>query len=299
MRTRGHSREKRKTAEKGQKKMPSKIKLLSQSIRTSGELEKQLNKINIPLVNVEDLLEDTEDIESGLDASEDLEGMETDDESEGFEDENIDYDEVNKEDPFDIEFNNKRWRDVHLAEVMLKKGIPSISFLHVPVADATDAVINGAITERNRVFREMAVFLATKQERFFESPVMDNIANLNQEDIVKHLNTKGYKIHKEHVSRMLDSLFFMLPGIGRTPSRILFKRYGKHRLSKDDKLKFAAEFLDTCYDDISQLEKAKRFWEYIKDKKGIEIRLSSSNDANDRFRNLKNIIRNAEKMRKG
>lgn len=297
MRTRGFAREKIKGTGKGQKTLPSKMRVLSQSVRTSGDIERQLNEINIPLINVDDLLEDAGDIENELDVSDDID---VDGEDEGSEDDNVDYDEPVEEELFDIESDNKSWKGIYVAEVMISKGIPSVSFLHVPIADTTDVVISGAIAERNKVFREMAVFLAARQCNFFESSEMGNIVNLNQEDLVKYLNAKGYKLPKEHVSRMIDTLYFMTTDKGKVPSRVLFKRYGhKTGLSKDDKLKIAAEFLNTCRDDVSQLEKAKRFWLYLKDKKGIEIKLPSSSDENNRFRNLKNMIRDAERLRKG
>lgn len=276
-----------------------KINIPSLSIRTTSDLERELSKRNIPLIDIGDLLNETEDNESELDALEDIEGFDADDENSGFEDENVDYDDGGIEDPFDEEYDFKRRRGIYTAEVVYNDDVPSVSFLQIPIADTNNALFNGAIAERSRIFQVIAYFLALKQKEFLKTAMLNKIVNLNQKDLVRYLDTNGCKIAKEPVSRMLDSLFFVLPGMGRIPSRLLFKRYGhKTGLSKEERSELAVEFLNSCSDEVSQLEKAKRFWKYLKDQKGIQIKLTSSDNDNDKFRNIKNIIRDAEKKLK-
>lgn len=276
-----------------------KINIPSLSTRTASDLEMELNKRNIPLIDIRDLFNEIEDNESEFDAPEDIDGFDADDENSGFEDENVDYDEGGIEDPFDEEYDFKRRRGIYTAEVAYNDDVPSVSFLQIPIADTTNALFNGAIAERSRIFQVIAYFLSLKQKEFFKTATLNKIVNLNQLDLVRYLDTNGCKSAKAPVSRMLDSLFFVLPGMGRIPSRLLFKRYGhKTGLSKAERAELAEEFLKSCSDEVSQLEKAKRFWEYLRDQKGIQIKLASNDNDNDRFRNMKNIIRDAEKKLK-
>lgn len=261
------------------------------TIYTSGDLEHQLNKKGIPLIDTEDILEDIEDAEDEIENSEELEGM--DDDNESLEDEDVDYDETIENDPFDIEERHKSRKAIYVVEVTISNDTPSIQFLQAPLALTTDISIENTLAARNKVFREMASFIAKSQKGFFLSPQMGNIINLNQKDLLIDMNGKGYKLAKEHISRMLDSLFFKIKGMGILPGKLLFKHYGHVTgLSKDDKL--VLEYLSTCSKGLSQLEKAKELWEFIREKRGIEIKLTDNPNESDRYRTLTNMIRDAE-----
>lgn len=295
MRTRSHNRKQRKekVGKEIEKTLHAKKILSSKSILTSGNLEKQLGEMNIPLIDFEDILDEEESIESDLEESEDLEGLE---ENEVLEDDDIDYDEAPDEDPFDREDIERVQRGIYIVSVEINSDSPFIQFLHVPLADTSDAIVQNTFIIRYKYFREIAQFIALKQKNFFSKLEMEGIKNLNQEDLVKYIQKKGYKLKKEHISRMLDSLFFRIKGMGDVPAKNLFRRYGhKTGLSGEEKLSLAIEFLKNCKEGLTQLEKAKGLWEYVRDKKGIEIKLSHSTNENNKYRNLKNIINEAQK----
>uniref|UniRef100_A0A7C3WLG0 Uncharacterized protein n=1 Tax=Dictyoglomus turgidum TaxID=513050 RepID=A0A7C3WLG0_9BACT len=295
--SKGHSIEKRET-KKTVRKSEKKVKTISDKKRkslltllTEPSLEKKFDEINIQQVNTEELF-DIEDLNTP--SEEDIEGVSITEEYGEIEDEDIDFDEPPVFDPFDVEDRESFRNTKYIAEVSIRDGKSDVQFLYLPIFDAKNNLINGMLIKRNRIFKEMAYFIAERQKEFFISFDFNKVEPLNQKDLVKYINGRGYKLEKSHISRLLSSLFFRVKGKGDISARQLFKRYGyKTGLSKDEMLKLAEEFTKKGGDYKNQLDKAIKFHEYLKGK-GIKIQLSNSTNNNDKYRHLKNILKEVE-----
>jgi len=144
------------------------------------------------------------------------------------------------------------------------------------------------------VFKEMALFIAGAQQSYFRTRDESTLANLNQQDLVKFLESKNHRLKKEHVSRMLDVLYFKTEGSGTVPAKHFFRRYGsKTRLSQAEKFAFAKDFLRSCEKGLTQLEKAKGLVEFIRHK-GIDITLSDSGNDHNKYKQFKTVIQKIE-----
>lgn len=271
-----------------------------QIIRTTAHLSETLRGKNIPELDMEDILEkDNETEEQDIDTTEDTLG----EDDVGEEDEDIDYDEIRVSDPFDIEYTGKIKRGRYIAEVPInEKGIclpRSIKFLQIPIYETDDNLDRNAIFERFKLFHKMASFLAEKQSGYFLNPQEINLINLNQMDLVNYL--QKYNISKEHVSRMLNALYFRVQGVGDVPSKYLFERYGhKTGLNKDELFNLAKIFLWSVTNTsrgkkFTRLHEAKAFRKFVKKETNREIELSHNPNEHDRYKNIKNILNRARK----
>mgnify|MGYP001565681499 CR=1 FL=1 len=270
-----------------------------QIIRTTGHLSETLREKNISELDIEDILEkDNETEEQDIETTEDTLG-----ESDvGEEDEDIDHDEIRVSDPFDIEHTGKIKRGRYIAEVPInEKGTclsHSIKFSQIPIYETDDNLNRNTLFERFKLFHKMASFIAQKQSGYFLHPQETNLINLNQKDLVNYL--QEYSISKEHVSRMLNALYFRVQGIGDIPSKYLFERYGKIELSKDKLFKLAEIFLGSVANanrgkKFTRLHEAKAFRKFVKKEADCEIELSNNPNEHDRYKNIKNILHRARK----
>lgn len=282
--------------------LPEQVKKITQTIRTAGDLDIVLRKINVEKQDNEEILEealdrDIDNLEDNVEP-EDSDEEDLTEEHDEWEDDYTDYDEQKVSDPFDIEGKDTARHSIYIAEVLIIDSNPSVRFSKIPVYDTPNELIRNTLYERYKVFNEMAHFIVKKQKGFFLNPASGKLANLNQEDLVKYFKNKKYNLTKHNISRMLNSLLFRMVGLGYIPAKALFKRYGYVTgLSKDDKLSLAREFLKQRGKGLSQLEKARKFREFIKKKEGREIKLSNASKESDRYRTLINILRKAEEKK--
>ncbi|MEW6418379.1 MAG: hypothetical protein AB1480_09695 [Nitrospirota bacterium] len=298
----GHSKKiaktKKPTKETAQKpkKLPEEKQTSLQTILTATSVEKKFDEMNIQQVNPEELFKDDKFLKD-LSGEESIEEMSLKDEYGEIEDEDIEFDEPSRPDTFDIEDRDKIRRSKYIIEIFIENNNINAHSAHAPMFDTSDNLINGTMIRRYNIFKEMAYFIAEKQKGFFINPDLKYLNPLNQKDLVMYLQSKKYVLEKGHISRMLDALYFRIKGRGDLPAKHLFKRYGhKTRLSKDDMLTFAVRFLDIYNEKASQLDRAKRFHEYLKEEKNIEIPLSDSLKENDKYKYLKNILKEAAKI---
>lgn len=298
-----HSKEKRPQKKTGEVKVArtlseSKQKSLA-AIKTAGDLSKLLNETNIAQVDVEEFLseitqEEVEELEDTVLWEEpDNDGLR--EENDDLEDDYIDYDELRANDPFEVEDNENKGGPVYIVAVRFVEDNPVVEFLQVPQYSTNDVLVrNTIIIERFRLFREMASFIVEIQKAYFKTKKNKVLANLNQQDLVISLEKNKFRMKKEHVSRMLDVLFFKIDGLGTIPAKYFFKRYGtKSKLSQEEKLLFATEFLSTCESGLTQLAKAKGLVEFIRHK-GIDIVLSNSENEHNKYKQFKTIIQRIE-----
>jgi|GEM_PF-1805277 len=278
-----------------------------QSIKTSQDLRQALAKMNV--------IEDIDEISDEM-AEEALEGIEDDILDEGVdedlteyyeetEDDYLDFDEEKGIDPFEGADRIKEpAMSGYVVEVRWEGNKPVIDFLEAPRFFVDDPLIEDALYQRMKIYREMVVFIARHQRGYIKSPAEDNLQELKQDDLVKHIQKK-FRLEKAHISRMLDNLFFKINGLGIVSAKGLFRSYWTRRgygdaLSRERKISYAVEFLRELKDrkNYNQLQMAKMFWQFCKDKKGVEIKLSANPRENDKYRNLKNIIKEAERRLK-
>ena len=271
------------------------------SIRTTGDLSKTLLAKNSQELDIEDLLEkENEAVEQDIEKVEDTQG----EYDVGEVDEDLDYDEAGVADNFDIEYLGKIKKGHYIAEVLLNENksyySDHVMFLELPVYEVYDKLTRDVLFERYRLFYEIATFIAGKQAVYFSDPKNVNPANLNQMDLVYYL--QKYNISKEHVSRMLNALYFRVKGIGDVTSKYLFERYGhKTGLNQEELSQLAKNFFEINSksqgkrNKFTRLEEAKMFKEFVKKKIGKEIELSDSSKEHDRYKNIKNILNRARK----
>lgn len=295
----GHSKEIRKTKKQtGEtvqipKTLKEGKKISLNSIRTATSVEKNFEEMNIQQVNLEELFEDDKFFKD-LSIEESTNEMYLKDEYGEIEDEDIDFDEPSKPDPFDIEDRDRFRRDKYIVEVFIRNNTLDVQFVHVPMFNANNNLINDTLSKRYGIFKNMASFIANKQKGFFVNPDFDNLNLLKQKELVEHLkDEKGYSLGKAHISRMLDALYFRIKGKGYIPAKRLFER-GILGLKKGDMLKLAKEFLINYKNKVSQHIRAKSFHEYL-EKKNIKIKLSESRNEHDKYKYLMKILKEAEK----
>lgn len=286
------------------KGIPKNKKLSQQVIRTCSDLAEVIDKSKeIIAEDDSDLADDLENKSDEL--TDEIEPEEDEESTNGGEDEgnddDIDYDEPDTGDPFDIEERGSGRRERYTVEISVKGNTPIIHFLHIPKFKTKDPLIKGAIYSRYKLFHEMAAFIGRKQIQYFQSKDEAKKVNLNQKDIVEHLNKKGIEgITTQHISRMLNALFFQIDGCVY-PARYLFRRYGhKLRLNQEDAITLGREFLISLKNEtgLTQVEKAKRFYEFLNNKRGFEIKLSDNPNESERFRSLIIIITQVEESLK-
>ncbi len=299
----GHSKEirktKRQTKETDQKpkKLPKEKQKSLQTILTATSVEKKFEEMNIPQVNPEELFEDDKFL-NDLSGEESTDEMSLKDEYGEIEDEDIDFDEASRIDPFDIEDRDRIERAKYIVETFIRDDTFDVQFVYIPIFSTKNNLINNTLIRRYNIFKEMAYFIAEKQKSFFIKPDAKYLNPLNQKDLIEYLKRKEYKLEKGHISRMLDALYFRIKGRGDLPAKQLFKRYGhKTHVSRHDLLELAKGFLDSAYfnKNDSQLYRAKRFHEYLKEEKSVVIPLPDSLREDDKYRYLKNILKEAEK----
>lgn len=272
-------------------------------IKTTADLGQLMEQRNIPQIDFDEQLSDilAEDLEELEDIVEG-ENPDNDDLREEYDDEEDDYkdyDEMGPNDPFEIEERDTSHKPIYVVTASFEKGDAIIEFQQVPQYDTNNVLVKNALLERNMLLHKMAFFIAQAQTSFFKTNDEKHLGNLNQQDIVEALKKQGKNLSKEHVSRMLDALYFKIEGLGTVPAKFLFKRYGtKSRLNQEDKLADACEFLKICDVNLNQLEKAKALVQFIEQKRGITIGLSGSKNEHDKYKQWKNIIRQVEAERK-
>lgn len=289
------------TVEKTQKKLPEGQKIVSASVRTTNDLDKLMEQLNIPQFDVDEFLseilpEECKDLEDTVEGD-NPDGDDFREEDDDLEDDYNEYDEMRPDEPFDTEERDNRYSQKYIATISFKETPPKIEFSNVPQYDTDNNLIKEALYERYELIYKMAYFIAETQGSYFKTGDEKDIKNLNQQEIVRFLKNK----RKEHVSRLLDTLYFKIEKIGTVPARFFIKRYGhKTGLTQNEKLEYAREFLESCgTTNLNQLQKAKKLVEFIEKEKGISIKLSNSKNEHYRYKQWKNLIHEVEKEKKG
>lgn len=277
-------------------------------IRTTSHLSETLRGINIQELDIEDILEkDNESEQQDIEQTEDALA----DDDVGEEDEDVDYDETMTFNPFEVEYIGKIKKGSYIAEVAVDRDTADsnhrIQFLQVPLYETdkkTDKkLIRDTLFTRFKLFYEMASYIAEKQFGYFSNPQETNLAELaglNQMDLVSYL--QKYNISKEHVSRMLNTLFFRVRGVGIIQSKHLFRRYGREpKLTGDRLFELAKTFLESGANTgregkkFTRLHEAKAFRKFVKKRTGVKIKLSDNPNEHDQYKNIKNILNKARK----
>jgi len=285
-----------------QKNLPENITLLKREILTSSYLVQTLEKRNIPLIDFEDIVDadtelnqETQPVELEEDSLQSIEEM-------GNEDEDVDFDEWKDDDPFDVEERDVQGFGRYVAQVDFQDGAAKINFKKTPAFRTTkkQQPVREALFSRHRAIKEMALFIAEKQRDYFVEGWKDPelmLEGLNQTDLVEYLQGRGMKLRKEHIARMLTSLHFMVSGLGAVPAIVLFERRGtKVPLTRPKMLDLATQFLKLQKEYRSFTDEAKHFREYITSMEGIEIKLSKKGREEDKYRHLRDILREARKL---
>jgi hypothetical protein len=283
---------------KAVKALPEAKQKSLQAMLTTSNLGKLLSQVNVTEDDIDDIFADPEgDLEDTVANEEsDCEDLTVDHEE--TDDDYTDYDEDASFDPFDIENGGVRQSAGYVVGVFPDGENFTVKFLKAPMFDTGDVLIKSALFKRHVLFAVIASFIAVRQKEYFFSLNAEKLVNLNQEDLVRQMRKKN-NLSKEHISRMLEALFFRIDGLGYLPAKYFFKRYGhKTGLSQPEKLRLAVKFLATCVKKCTLLDKAVRFREFIKAETGCEIELSKNEDMNNRYRHLKNIIKRAETVKK-
>lgn len=295
-----HSRvrkpEKKGEGLRSQRTFPAAKQTSLAAIKTAGDLTELLNETNVAQVDVDDLLSEIveeeygeleDGVESELPDNDDL--REEHDESE---DDYTDYDEIEAYDPFEVEDLEKKSSPIYIASVLFIQEKPIVEFLQVPYYDTKDILVRNTLEERLSLFNEMATFIAAAQKSYFKTKGKGSVGFLKQQDLVEFLKKK-HSVSKEHISRMLDALYFKFEGVGTIPSKAFFKR-----LTQDEKIIFAKEFLEQSDKNLSQLQKAKGLVKFIDQKTGISIKLSDNKNEHDKYKQYINIVRKVEVAKK-
>ena len=291
-----------KEKEESRRKESDKLQELYRTVYTSKDVVETLGRLNIPLVDFESIGEDVEN-ELVLDADVAEEELVADEGDGEPEDEDVDYDEPGESDPFDTEKPELSPIGIYVAEVRLKNGTPSVLFLQTPAFDGRegDTLVRDALLQRLKTLKAVAVFIAERQKAYFAEEEAtrkwEGLAGLNQTDVVEYLEslkTKSINIDKAHFTKMLDSLYFRIKGLGDIPAKSLFKRRGGD-FTEEERDDLAREFLALGKQFESQTEAAKEFWGFVKEKTGIEIALSDkAHSDGDRYRRLRDILKKAK-----
>jgi len=300
-----------KTNQKARKEIKQKTipegKLKSiQSVKTTGNIRQTLEEMNIIIEDVDELIDEMA-VEGLKEIEDDVRDEDMDEDPKEYyeeaDDDYMDFDEERDVDPFDdADGIRGPSRAGYVVEVRWEGSNPVIDFLEAPRFFVDDPLVEDALYQRMKIYREMARFIARRQKEYIKSPAEDNLQELKQDDLVNHIQKKNFNLGKAHISRMLDALFFKINGIGIVPAKGLFMSYwtrksGEKALSRERMISYAVEFLKALGDKKpdNQLKLAKMFWQFCKEKKGVEIKLPDNPNENDRYRNLKNIIKEAER----
>lgn len=265
-------------------------------LKTATDISEIMEQRNIPQFDVDDLI--SEILEDELEDLEDTvegENPDNDDFKEEY-DENDDdsaaYDEIEAGDPFEVEVEEHETRrfSAYIVSVYFNEEMPVIKFLQTPQYLTNDPLVRNALIERCNRFLDMAAFIAEKQRQYLKTADKEALCNLEQQELVEYFGKKNIKLSKEHISRLLDALYFNIEGLGTIPSKSLFKRF-----SREQKLALAREFIGACNKEMSQLEKAKALVEFIENKRGIRIKLSAkSRTEHDKYKQWKDLLRQVD-----
>jgi hypothetical protein len=274
-------------------------------IKTAEDLHAQLLKRNIMEFDPDEFIESA--LEEGYgDLEDDVKGELPDDdgyrdEEDDYEDEYRDFDEPFPEEPFEDESIKRSGSHRYTVKVSFIGDNPEIRFSEAPDYETGNLLINNALKERQLLIHKMALFIAGWQKEFFFEGKENCLKGLNQTDILKHLKAGGNKLSKEHISRMLDSLYFYIEGLGTLPAKYFFKRHDKSGLTEEEKKAYAKEFLETIdtATKMNQLEKAMALVKYLIEEKGISVRLSNNKDPHNKYKQWKKLISKVEKRREG
>lgn len=301
-------------------------KLMEQRNIQQLDIDEYLTKI------LPEELKDLEDTIEGENPDDDDFREEYDDE----EDDYKDYDEMRPDDPFEAEGRDRRHSQKYVAAVSFVEGLPVIRFLQLPQYDTNNTLVKNALLDRYELICKMASFIAETQKAYFMTYDEKKLNNLNQQDLVKNWMPDSERVSVEkglrdfkktrklkksdketydkerrkieqplknymiYVSRLLDALYFKIEELGTVPARFFIRRYGtKTRLTQEEKLAHAREFLKNCGTNLNQLEKAKGLAQFIEQKKGISVKLSNSKNEHDRYKQWKNLISRVEKEKEG
>lgn len=270
------------------RRFPVKKRISQQAIVTAADVGTKLAEKNISEVDIGELLDESLTDMPDSPITEDEEKIELGDKIGAQDDDDWEFDELPEPDPFDVEERKKIFPLQYIAGVLFENKQPSIHFISIPLFKVKDNLDRNALLRRYKILKEMAAFIAERQINFFLGKNKATLTILQQIDLIKDIQNKGYKLSKVHVSRMLDALFFRIEGIGDLPAEYFFKS------PRDIQREAAKEFIPRCGIELNQLEKAKLFEAFLKDK-GIDVNLSDNPNDHERYKNLKTIIKEAEK----
>ena len=284
--------------------VPKGVSKLKPEIRTTSDLMVTLEKLNICELDLEEFAPEPDEVTEDMLEEDTLEDGIPEGEDLGEDDEDIDFAEAQSGDPFDLEDRVQSDSARYVVQVVYHGDTPIVTLLTAPAFDTKkeDQAARDALYMRANDIKEMARLIATRQKEFFLKRGYETragLAGLNQAELVAHFEGTGAGLAKEHVSRMLRSLFFKIPGIGEIPASSLFERTGSSKklpLTRPEKLRLAKQFRALGTDYQNKTEGAKVFWKYIKDETGIEMKLSDKGRDEDRYRHLRNILKEAEEL---
>jgi len=276
-------------------------------ILSSGDTVKAMEKINVPVLDVEDFIDDDEsEYEQNMEIQLEEEERISDSLDIEPEDEDLDFDEIELNDPFEVEKPEGTYRGRYIVKAEYNKKNDdevAIVFIESPVFDTDDETIMEALLLRQKILKKIALIIAKKQQAYLQDPKRKNLQALEQKEVLGEIKEhfKQYNVvkslDKHHMSRMVSSLNFLIPNFRIIPASSLFiKKLRVTDITKQELIVLAKDFLNKNQKYKTKTDEAKAFWDFIKEKTGKEVALSkNAKSEGDRFKPLRNLLKDIKK----
>jgi hypothetical protein len=267
----------------------------------SEDLFRAIAKTPVPTKDLDTLLEQ---LASEYDMFEDdVEGEIPDEDlldEYNFSDDALEYDEPEPVEPFEETLEEiKHIEARYLFAIEPHDDKLQVVLLDSPLLTCDDPLLLSAILEHRERRLALAAELAKAQSDFFTNDCNPSrLANLNQGMLLEHMRTIYPRLDKHNLSRLLDALWFRIPGMGDLPARYFLRKMGyRTKLTMQQKEDLTRTYL-TSLKNASALEplgKAKGLVRFIEEQCNIIVELSPNPNEHDRYKGWKNLIARLEK----
>lgn len=298
----GQSRVRTAAQEKSPRKLPEGKKVSQQSIVTATDLEQSLGKLNVRLPDegelAEELLEDEE-----REVSPEYGDLPFDEMPDGFgyEDDIREFDEPDDALPELDLADDEGSGCPYLVSIEFRDGEPRGILRQAPRVETFDPVLSAAIRERCDRMLDRAAGIARAQRRFFEGEQdVKELVNYSQSDLLEELNQRWQgkrREDREHLSRVLDALWFRVPRWGELPARFFLRQYSrKSGLTASEKENRARHYLqETLHLGKRTIQqKAEGFVAWLRDS-GYQVELTPGKTEADTYKTWRNLISRVER----